>query len=161
MITYSSTIGTTMKRTTSKRQHRLCTGYGSGAPGRGAARSGEGGERGSATHAGQPVQADDLDQPPDLRLGVAQQHPPPGDAQAAREHREVEHQRGVGERELAEVDDDVGRRPPSARESAAAGSPASRCPRRRSSAGPRAVREGDDAEEPTQMRSRKLQPVAH
>ena len=59
-------------------------------------------------HAGQPVQPDELDQRADLRLGAAEQDRAAMRAQAAREHRQIEHQRRVGEHELAEVDDDVG-----------------------------------------------------
>jgi metal-sulfur cluster biosynthetic enzyme len=58
-------------------------------------------------HARQPVQPDQLDQALDLRLRAAQRHPAAGLAQAAGHHREVDHQRGVGERQLREVDEQV------------------------------------------------------
>jgi hypothetical protein len=66
------------------------------------------------------VEADDLDEQADLGLGSAQAHEPPPGPQAPGEHRQVEHQRGVGEAELAQIDDEVGlgtqstrQRPPS------------------------------------------------
>ena len=48
-------------------------------------------------HAGEPVQADDLDQAPDLRLGLQMRISRPALAQAPGDHREVEEERGVGE----------------------------------------------------------------
>jgi hypothetical protein len=54
------------------------------------------------------VQADVLDQRSHLRLGSAQIDRTAVGTQAAGQHREVEHQRGVCERQLAEVDDDIG-----------------------------------------------------
>jgi hypothetical protein len=53
------------------------------------------------------VKADDLDHRPDLGLGAPQQDRPPTHAQTSSEHREIQHQRGVGEDELAQIDDDV------------------------------------------------------
>lgn len=71
-------------------------------------------------HAGKPMQTDELDQRPDLRLGAAEQYGAPVGTEPARQHRQVEHQRRVGEGKLAEVDDHVGlganragQRPPS------------------------------------------------
>jgi metal-sulfur cluster biosynthetic enzyme len=58
-------------------------------------------------HAGDPVQADRFDQRLDLRLRANQQHRPAVVAQPPRDHREVEHQRGVSERQLAQIDDYV------------------------------------------------------
>lgn len=57
---------------------------------------------------GKPVQADHLDQRPNLRLGVAKQDRPPVRAQPPSQHRQVEHQRGIGEGQVGEVDDHVG-----------------------------------------------------
>ena len=53
------------------------------------------------------MKADDLDHRPDLGLGATQQDLPPTHAQTSSEHREVQHQRGVGEDELGQIDDDV------------------------------------------------------
>ena len=53
------------------------------------------------------MQADHLYQCPDLRLGAAQQDRAPPGPQPAREHRKVQHQRGIREHELREVDDHV------------------------------------------------------
>jgi hypothetical protein len=53
------------------------------------------------------VQADELDQPLDLRLGAAQQQLATAPAQAPGEQCQVDHQRCVGEGEFGEVDDDV------------------------------------------------------
>ena len=58
-------------------------------------------------HAGQAVQPHQLDQRLDLRLGLVQEHRSSPHAQAAGQDRQVEHQRGVGEGELGQVDDDV------------------------------------------------------
>ena len=57
--------------------------------------------------AGQPVQPDHLDQPADLRLRPANVHPPPRLPQAARQHREVEHERRIGETQQAKLEDKV------------------------------------------------------
>ncbi len=54
------------------------------------------------------MQANHLDQRPNLRLGVAQQDRTPVRAQPPSQHRQVEHQRGVGEGQVGEVDDHVG-----------------------------------------------------
>jgi metal-sulfur cluster biosynthetic enzyme len=70
--------------------------------------------------AGQAVQPDELDEPLDLRLRALQAQRAPGMAQAPRERGEVEHQRGVRERQLGEVDHDVPRAGQRAREGLAA-----------------------------------------
>jgi hypothetical protein len=54
------------------------------------------------------VQTHVLDQCPDLRLGAAQVDGASPHPQPPSEHREVEHQRSVGETELAEINDHVG-----------------------------------------------------
>jgi hypothetical protein len=72
------------------------------------------------------VQSDQLDQRPDLRLWAAQQDRASTAAKAARQHRQVKHQRRVREDQLAELDDDVGLGPERPRErtsSAALGTP--------------------------------------
>jgi hypothetical protein len=53
------------------------------------------------------VEPDQLDQRVDLRLGAAQADLAPLRPQTTREHREVDHQRRIGERELAQVDDHI------------------------------------------------------
>jgi hypothetical protein len=53
------------------------------------------------------MQPHPLDQRPDLRLGAAQQDRPPVGAEATGEDGDVEHQRGIGEDQLGQVDDDV------------------------------------------------------
>jgi hypothetical protein len=58
-------------------------------------------------HAGQPVQADDLDHAPDLGLRAADAQQSPGPAQAPRDDRQVQEERAVGEGQLAQVDDEV------------------------------------------------------
>jgi hypothetical protein len=55
------------------------------------------------------MQADVLDEHADVRLRVVEQELQPGLAQAPGDHREVEHERGIREGELGEVDDDVRR----------------------------------------------------
>jgi hypothetical protein len=68
------------------------------------------GERGGSaleSHARQPMKTDKLDQGSDLRLRPAQQKLPATGAQPAREHRQIDHQRGVGEHQLAQVDHHV------------------------------------------------------
>src|SRR3954468_11981596 len=57
--------------------------------------------------AGEPVQADDLDDAPDLRLRAADADEPPGPAQAPRDDREVEQERAVRKGQLAQVDDQI------------------------------------------------------
>jgi hypothetical protein len=57
-------------------------------------------------HVRQPVQPDQLDEPLDLGLGPAQAQVPAGLAQTLGHHGEVDHQRGVGEDQLVEVDED-------------------------------------------------------
>jgi metal-sulfur cluster biosynthetic enzyme len=54
------------------------------------------------------VQADDLDEPRDLRLRPVEMQLAVAPAEPASEHEEVEHQRRVGEVELSEVDLHVG-----------------------------------------------------
>ncbi|MEA2212944.1 MAG: hypothetical protein QOF83_2892 [Solirubrobacteraceae bacterium] len=54
------------------------------------------------------MESDQLDQRPDLGLGAAQQHGPAVGPETTSEDGDVEHQRGVGEDELGQVDDDVG-----------------------------------------------------
>ena len=56
---------------------------------------------------GQPVEAHDLDHPQHLGLRIAQAHQAAGAAQAARDDRQVEDERAVGEGQLAEVDVNV------------------------------------------------------
>jgi metal-sulfur cluster biosynthetic enzyme len=63
-----------------------------------------------------------LDQRADLRLGSAQPDRPPAAPQPPRKHRQVEHQRDVGEPELGEIDDHVGLRAQGAGERATADS---------------------------------------
>jgi hypothetical protein len=53
------------------------------------------------------MQPDDLDHRADLRLGPSQQDRATTHTQAARDHREVEHQRCVSEDEIAQIDDHV------------------------------------------------------
>jgi metal-sulfur cluster biosynthetic enzyme len=88
---------------------------------RGRARgSGHRGRRALEHDARQPQQANDLDHPPHLGLGVAQADRPPGQAQAPAEHDDVEHERAVREGELAEIDYDVAVRLQRARQRGAA-----------------------------------------
>ena len=54
------------------------------------------------------MQADHLDHRADLGLRASQQNRSAADPQAPGEHREVEHQRCIGEHQLAEIDDHVG-----------------------------------------------------
>jgi hypothetical protein len=54
------------------------------------------------------VQAHQLDQVPDLGIGAAQKKPAIAAAQAIREHRQVHHQRRVGEIKVTQIDDDIG-----------------------------------------------------
>src|SRR2546423_5360455 len=54
------------------------------------------------------VHAHHLDQPADLGLRPTDQQRTAAHAQAASEHGQVQHQRSVGEHELAEVDYDIG-----------------------------------------------------
>jgi hypothetical protein len=53
------------------------------------------------------VKADELDQRPDLRLRASQQDRASASAKAACKHSQVEHQRRVGEHQVAQVDDDI------------------------------------------------------
>jgi metal-sulfur cluster biosynthetic enzyme len=57
------------------------------------------------------VEPDDLDQAADLRLRRAEEDGTPARSQAPREHGQIEHQRCVGERQAAQVDDNVTLRP--------------------------------------------------
>ena len=59
-------------------------------------------------HAREPVKPDQLDQHHDLRLRSAQPDRPAPDSEATRQDRQVDHQRGIGERQLGEIDHDVG-----------------------------------------------------
>jgi hypothetical protein len=65
------------------------------------------------------VHAHHLDQPTDLGLRPTDQQGTAAHAQAASEHGQVQHQRGVSEDELAEVDYDIGLRTDRADESLA------------------------------------------
>jgi metal-sulfur cluster biosynthetic enzyme len=65
------------------------------------------------------VQTDQLDQGPDLRLGSAQKDRAPVRAKPAGQHRQVEHQRRVGERQLGQIHDHIGLRAERARQRAA------------------------------------------
>jgi hypothetical protein len=76
-------------------------------------------------HAGQAVQADHLDHAPDLGLRAADADQPPGPAQAPRDDRQVEQERAISERQIAQVDDEVALGGKSAGEG-----PAARPPRR-------------------------------
>jgi hypothetical protein len=75
----------------------------------GAARLGErrGRRRFLDDDSGQPVQADDLDDAPDLGLRAADADQAPGPAQSPRHDGEVEQERAVGEGQLAQVDDQI------------------------------------------------------
>jgi hypothetical protein len=53
------------------------------------------------------VEPDELDQGHDLWLCSAEPDAPAANPEAARQHREVDHQRGVRECQFGEVDDDV------------------------------------------------------
>ena len=54
------------------------------------------------------MQADELDQMHDLRLRALQQQAPlTAPPQAMREHRQVDHQRGVGEHKITQVDEHI------------------------------------------------------
>ena len=71
-------------------------------------------------HALEAVQADALDQRTDLGLRAPYSELRTRGAQAPREHRDVEHERRVGERQLRQVDGDVGTADERAREGATA-----------------------------------------
>ena len=66
--------------------------------------------RGHDEHARQAMQADVLDERADVGLRALQEQLPAGLAQAPREHREIEHERGVREGQTGQVDDDIRRR---------------------------------------------------
>jgi hypothetical protein len=70
--------------------------------------SGDDGRRTLEHDARETVQTDELDQRPNLRLGSTQQDRAPVRAQPSRQHREVEHQRGVCKRQFREIDDHIG-----------------------------------------------------
>lgn len=53
------------------------------------------------------MQPEVLDHGHDLRLGADQPERAAPAAQAARDHRQIRHQRAVGEHQFAEVDDDI------------------------------------------------------
>ena len=53
------------------------------------------------------MQPDRLDQDLNLGLGTDEVDRPPVLAQPTRDHREVEHQRRIGEHQIAEVDDQI------------------------------------------------------
>ena len=54
------------------------------------------------------MQAHELDQRHDLRLGPAKPDRATADSKPASQQRQIDHQRGVGERELREIHDHVG-----------------------------------------------------
>ena len=56
---------------------------------------------------GKPVQPDELDEPADVRPGTVDVHAALALAQPPRDHREVEHERRVGEPQGGEVDHEV------------------------------------------------------
>ncbi len=58
-------------------------------------------------HAGEPMKAGALDLVANLRTGAAQPYGAAPPAQAARKHRQVDHQRDVREDEFTEVHDEV------------------------------------------------------
>jgi metal-sulfur cluster biosynthetic enzyme len=72
--------------------------------------SAEGGSRPGEPDGGQAVEPDGLDQAPDVRLRAGQPQRAVLRAKALRQAREVDDQRGVGEPQLRQVDDDVARR---------------------------------------------------
>jgi metal-sulfur cluster biosynthetic enzyme len=57
------------------------------------------------------VQSDQLDQGRDLWLGAAEQQRAAVGAEPARDHRQIDHQRGIREHELGQIDDDIRLRP--------------------------------------------------
>lgn len=68
------------------------------------------GERGRGPfehHAGEPMQSDELDQPADVGLRAAQEDLAAMGAQPPCEYRKIDHERGVGEPQLGEVDNDI------------------------------------------------------
>jgi len=74
------------------------------------AAGGPGAERQRAVEvdAGQHVDPDDLDQRLDLWLGAAEHDRAAVSPQSPGQKRQVDHQRGIGERQLGQVDDQVG-----------------------------------------------------
>jgi hypothetical protein len=83
----------------------------------------EGGYRALDDHAGEPVQADHLDDAPDLGLRAADADQTPGPAQASRDDRQVQQERAVGERQVAQVYDQIALGRKRAREGPAAPPP--------------------------------------
>src|SRR5581483_10396590 len=77
---------------------------------------GKGGRGPVEPHARQPVQPDELDQRSDLWLWAMEEDRSPVRTQPAREHRQVEHQRRIGKRQLAQIDDHIGLGPNRARQ---------------------------------------------
>jgi hypothetical protein len=71
-----------------------------------ASRSGAGGG-GLEPDAVEAGEADEVDEPGDLRLRLAQPEHPAAAAQPAGEHGQVDHERRIGEAEAAEFDHDV------------------------------------------------------
>src|SRR2546423_9651172 len=100
MITYSSAIGRTMKMRTSSSSGIVLTGYASRS-------TGLGNDPLLQPDAGQVVQADPFDQAADVWLGRAQAQGAPTQPQPPSDHRQVDHQRGVGEAQLGQVNDHV------------------------------------------------------
>ena len=68
------------------------------------------GRRALERDAREAVQTDKLDQRANLRLGPTQQDRAPVRAQPPRQHREIEHQRGISEGQLREINDHIGLR---------------------------------------------------
>lgn len=71
----------------------------------------EGRSRAFEAHAGEAVQAHDLDHGPDLWLRVAKLQGAALNAQTSCQHRQVHHQRRVGKREFPQIDGNVALRP--------------------------------------------------
>jgi hypothetical protein len=96
--------------------------YGGSGGGRAGGRPGAEGLLALELDPGQCVDPDDLDQCLDLRLGAAEHDRAAVGTQPAGEQCQVDHQRRVGERELGQVDGNVGLRPQSPRQRAATAS---------------------------------------
>jgi hypothetical protein len=62
---------------------------------------------GEQLDAWEPMQADKLDQVHDLGLGALQQQPALTPAQTVRKHRQIDHQRGIREHEITQIDDHI------------------------------------------------------
>lgn len=69
--------------------------------------SGKRRRRAVQTDAGEPVQTNQDDQSPDLRLSVTQHQDAASPPQTPREHGQIQHQRGVGKGQLAEINHQV------------------------------------------------------